>query len=200
MKFYARVSTDDKGQSTENQLIRLRQWAKDKGIKDFKEYSDRQSGKSLKRPQFIQLMSELETNDTIVLTTFDRYSRTVADAMSSIEDVLSKGHKIMFVDSGISLEIYPIPEDVWLILQMQFTMAEYFRRHLSTNTKAGIQRKRIETGRWGKQTALEKTGLTVKYIISLYDKGFTMRRIQELTGISRSTIQRIITSHSDKEI
>ena len=33
MKFYARVSTDDKGQSTENQLIRLRQWAKDKGIK-----------------------------------------------------------------------------------------------------------------------------------------------------------------------
>lgn len=192
IRLYARVSTDDKGQSIENQFIRLRQWCSDRGEKQWAEYSDEQSGKTLRRPDFQRLISEVQPDDTIALTTPDRYSRTLTDAMVSIDDILSRGHKIMFVDSGISLEIYPIPEDVWFFLSIMFTVAEYFRRHLSTNTKAGIQRKRIENGRWGRKTVYEKTGLTKEDIIDMASKGMTIREIATATGMGKSSVHRIL--------
>jgi len=41
---YARVSTDDKGQETENQLISLREYCKAKKYDIYKEYSENVSG------------------------------------------------------------------------------------------------------------------------------------------------------------
>jgi DNA invertase Pin-like site-specific DNA recombinase len=49
---YARVSTKDKGQDTENQLRNLRQFASSQGWNIVQEYVDRATGKHSDREQF----------------------------------------------------------------------------------------------------------------------------------------------------
>ncbi|WP_052732195.1 recombinase family protein [Hymenobacter terrenus] len=55
---YARVSTRDKGQSTENQLPDLRRYAEVHGWIIYKEYSEEESGGTAKRSQFQQLFAD----------------------------------------------------------------------------------------------------------------------------------------------
>ena len=52
---YARVSTKDKGQDTENQLGQLRQFCETQGWTVVHEYVDRATGKHFDREQFQRL-------------------------------------------------------------------------------------------------------------------------------------------------
>ena len=52
---YARVSTRDKGQDTENQLAQLREFARSQGWTIVGEYTDRVTGKHSDREQFQKL-------------------------------------------------------------------------------------------------------------------------------------------------
>jgi len=47
---YARVSTKDKGQTDDNQLLELRAFAERLGYSVYKEYCDQESGGSAERP------------------------------------------------------------------------------------------------------------------------------------------------------
>jgi DNA invertase Pin-like site-specific DNA recombinase len=53
---YARVSTKDKGQSTENQLPELRRFAEAYGYIVYKEYMEHESGGTGKRSEFQALL------------------------------------------------------------------------------------------------------------------------------------------------
>jgi len=58
---YARVSTADKGQDTENQLRELRQFISNKSTEGWMlagEYVDQASGKSANRPEFQRLFRD----------------------------------------------------------------------------------------------------------------------------------------------
>jgi DNA invertase Pin-like site-specific DNA recombinase len=56
---YARVSTRDKGQDTENQLAQLREFAKTQGWTSVHEYMDRVTGKHSDREQFQTLFQDV---------------------------------------------------------------------------------------------------------------------------------------------
>jgi DNA invertase Pin-like site-specific DNA recombinase len=56
---YARVSTKDKGQSTDNQLPDLRRYAQVHGWDIYKEYAEEESGSTANREQFKQLFAEV---------------------------------------------------------------------------------------------------------------------------------------------
>ena len=55
---YARVSTRDKGQTNDNQLLELRAFAERLGYPIYREYRDQQSGGTAERPQFQQLLAD----------------------------------------------------------------------------------------------------------------------------------------------
>jgi len=55
---YARISTSDKSQTTENQVAPLKEYAKSKGYTLYKIYSDEMSGKKSNRPGFIQMLKD----------------------------------------------------------------------------------------------------------------------------------------------
>ena len=55
---YARVSTEDKGQDPENQLVHLRAWCVSAGHTIVREYVDQESGRSAKRKPFAQLFED----------------------------------------------------------------------------------------------------------------------------------------------
>jgi len=76
---YARVSTDDKGQNPENQLIELRQWCARAGHEIVREYIDLESGRkgTDKRKQFAALFEDASkrTFDIMLFWSLDRFSR-----------------------------------------------------------------------------------------------------------------------------
>ena len=74
---YARVSTRDKGQDSENQLRQLRQFAATQGWEITAEYVDRASGKRDDRDQFQKMFAAASRRDFDVLLfwSLDRLSR-----------------------------------------------------------------------------------------------------------------------------
>jgi len=54
---YARISTKDKGQDNENQLMQLRAFAKSQGWEVVREYVDKATGKRSDREQFQKMFT-----------------------------------------------------------------------------------------------------------------------------------------------
>ena len=73
---YARVSTKDKGQDTENQLIQLRDYCRRQGWQ-YVEYIDQASGKTGDRDAFKRLFPDASRRlfDVVVVWALDRFTR-----------------------------------------------------------------------------------------------------------------------------
>lgn len=73
---YARVSTKDKGQATENQLHQLRTFAEQHGA-IYRVYPDQESGGKVDRTEFKHLLLEAYQKkfDLVVFWRLDRFSR-----------------------------------------------------------------------------------------------------------------------------
>jgi DNA invertase Pin-like site-specific DNA recombinase len=74
---YARVSTKDRGQETENQIVQLRDFAAKCGWTVYREFVDHESGSTADREQF-QAMFEAASRrkfDTLLFWSLDRLSR-----------------------------------------------------------------------------------------------------------------------------
>lgn len=202
---YARVSTDDKGQTVENQLITCTSYCERKGYDYAVPYLDKQSGKDMNRPGFLKLMSDINSLDGVIVTAADRYSRTLIEALISIEDLLRKGKLVIFANSGKSLDTYPLAEDDWLSISIQFMLAEYYRRHLSTQVKASVVRMRAdienkgyyETKKGKKITSLGRPELKItdellEKIAAMYNDNYSINDIAEATKINRGTVYNLI--------
>src|SRR6185312_2721283 len=94
---YARVSTIDKGQDTENQLRELRQFVSNKATEGWtlaSEYVDQASGKSANRPEFQRLFRDAAERrfDLVVFWSLDRFSREgVVETLQHLERLKSNG-------------------------------------------------------------------------------------------------------------
>jgi predicted site-specific integrase-resolvase len=91
---YARVSTKDKGQDTENQLLQLRQYAKQQGWTIFREYTDERSGRTADRAEFQRLFQDAYEKrfDLCLFWALDRFSRQGAtDTLQHLRKLTSYG-------------------------------------------------------------------------------------------------------------
>src|SRR5258708_31665841 len=74
---YARASTQDKGQETENQLVQLREFAAKQGWQITREYVDRETGGTSDRAQFQAMFADASRRkfDLVLFWSLDRLSR-----------------------------------------------------------------------------------------------------------------------------
>src|SRR5260221_14589298 len=74
---YARVSTKDKGQETENQLVQLREFAAKQGWQMAREYIDRETGGNSDRAEFQAMFVDASRRkfDLVLFWSLDRLSR-----------------------------------------------------------------------------------------------------------------------------
>ncbi len=74
---YARVSTKDKGQDTENQLVQLREFAAKQQWTISREYIDRETGSTSDREQFQAMFADASRRkfDLLLFWSLDRLSR-----------------------------------------------------------------------------------------------------------------------------
>jgi len=152
---YARVSLEEgnkedrRYQEPENQLVPLREWAKNMGWTIVNEYVDRGSGADPNRPNFKQMLQDamMFKFKTILVWKWDRFSREpMFTAVGRIQKLKERGIGIKsltetWLDTS---ETNPISE---VILAIMLWAGAEERRKISERTKAGIQRRR-NIGQW----------------------------------------------------
>jgi DNA invertase Pin-like site-specific DNA recombinase len=155
---YARVSTKDKGQSTDNQLPDLRRYAEVLGYTLYKEYAEEESGGTANRNQFKQLFADAHQRkfDLVLFWSLDRFSREGASATLQYLNTLEsygvgfKSYTEQYLDStGIFKEA---------VISILAPVAKQERVSLSERTRAGIERAK------SKGTKLVKPGLNQEQI------------------------------------
>ena len=145
---YARVSTRDKGQDTENQLAQLREFARTQGWTVTGEYVDRASNKHSDREQFQKLFQDASQRrfDTVLFWSLDRFSREgVLETLNHLQRLSSYGVGYRSLTEQY-LDSCGIFKDA--VLSILATIAKQERIRLSERTIAGLEKARRD-GRVG---------------------------------------------------
>lgn len=143
---YVRVSTEEQleGYSLEFQAEEIKKYAKQNGYEIVKIYEERgESGKSLYRTQLQQMVKDLYENkfEAILIWKVDRISRNLLDLMQLIQELNSKGKRLIVTSTGS--DSAKEQDDLFFIFQGYFSSLE--RKKILERTYMGM-RKRAEEG------------------------------------------------------
>lgn len=135
-RLYIRVSTAKQcigGWGLEVQLNILTDFCKRKNLKIVQTYSDEGiSAKDYKtRPAMMQLLSEMKNMDTIIAVSLSRISRRARDFTDIMEQISSKGCKLILIDMDIEMDSLQGK----LMLGLMAMMAEHEREVISERTR-----------------------------------------------------------------
>ena len=187
---YARVSTRDKGQDTENQLVQLREFARTQGWTITGEYVDRVSGKNSDRDQFQQLFQDASQRkfDTVLFWSLDRFSREgVLVTLNHLQRLSSHGVGYRSFTEQY-LDSCGVFKDA--VLSILATIAKQERIRLSERTIAGLEKAK-RAGRIGGRPRLVVNRAKV---VQMDADGMTTREIGEELDISAASVCRILKS------
>ena len=186
---YARVSTKDKGQDTENQLSQLREFAAKQDWIIVREYVDHVSGKTAeKRPQFQAMLAAASRRefDLVLFWSLDRFSREgVLPTLKHLEVLTSygvawKSYTEQYFDScGIFRDA---------VISIAATLAKQERLKISERTVAGLARARKQ-GRVGGRPKLVVDRDQVR---RLREEGKSLREVADTMGLSLTSAARIL--------
>jgi DNA invertase Pin-like site-specific DNA recombinase len=185
---YARVSTRDKGQDTENQLSQLREFAKTQGWTIVHEYVDRVTGKHSDREQFQKLFKDASQRafDVCLFWSLDRFSREgVRETLNHLERLASYGVGYRSFTEQY-LDSCGIFKDA--VLAILAVIAKQERVRLSERTIAGLEKAR----RQGRVGGRPRVIVNRAKVAQMDADGMTTREIAEETGISAASVCRIL--------
>ena len=187
---YARVSTRDKGQDTENQLAQLREFASTQGWTITGEYVDRVTGKHSDREQFQKMFQDASQRkfDTVLFWSLDRFSREgVLATLNHLQRLSSHGVGYRSFTEQY-LDSCGVFKDA--VLAILAVIAKQERIRLSERTIAGLEKAR-RNGRVG-----GRPRLVVKRakVAQMHAKGMKTRAIGEKLGISAASVCRILNA------
>ena len=185
---YARVSTRDKGQDNEVQLLALRQFCAKQGWTIAREYVDRVTGKHSDREQFQAMLDGASRRefDAIITWALDRLSREgVAQTFEHIKTLGGYGVQYISYMEPHFRTTGPAGE---LMISIAAWIAQQERIRLSERTKAGLEKAR-RAGRIGGRPRLVVNRAKVA---QLGADGMTTREIGDELGISAASVCRIL--------
>jgi DNA invertase Pin-like site-specific DNA recombinase len=188
---YARVSTKDKGQDTENQLRALRDYCTQADRTLVLEYIDHTSGKrSDNRKQFQAMIADASRRlfDVAVVWALDRFSREgVMQTFEHIKTLKSYGVEFESYTEAHFRTTGPAGE---LMIAVAAWIAEQERNRIIERTKAGMERARRE----GKHIGRPKRIMDRDKVHLLHSQGKSTREIGRAMGVSNTTVQRILAA------
>jgi DNA invertase Pin-like site-specific DNA recombinase len=186
---YARVSTKDGRQDTENQLIALRDYCGKQGWEIAGEYVDHETGGTSKRPHFQRMFADARARrfDLVLFWSLDRLSREgVSATLNHLERLTAAGvnwrsYTEEYLDScGIFRDA---------VLSILATIAKQERVRRSERASAAIAKLK----RQGHTEHLGRPRLVVDRgkVRRLHEQGVPLRTIATEMGISAATAMRI---------
>lgn len=182
---YARVSTLNKGQDVDMQLVELRRFCAGKGWAIVHEYVDRGiSGSKSSRPQLNRLMEHVAAKrfDAVLVWKLDRFGRSVRHLVNAIAELES--HGVCFVSLKDSIDL-STPQGR-LMFQIIAAMAEFERALICERVKSGMANARAK----GKQIGRPSLGIERGKIVALRGSGASWNEVSEAVGCSPATAKR----------
>jgi DNA invertase Pin-like site-specific DNA recombinase len=185
---YARVSTKDKGQDTENQLAQLREFAAKQGWTVFREYVDRESGAKSDRLEFRQMFEDAGRRrfDMLLFWSLDRLSREgVLETLQHLNRLTTcgVGYKSFTEQYFDSCGIF---KDA--VISILATIAKQERVRLSERTKAGLAIARAK----GRQIGRPRLNVQLAEVARLKASGLSLRAIGRELGVSEGSVRRFV--------
>ena len=186
---YARVSTKDKGQDTENQLAQLRRYAESQNWEVI-EYIDHETGKHANRAAFLKLFeaaSRREINMVLVWA-LDRFTREgVGETFLHIKKLTGYGVQFESLTEAHFRTTGPAGE---LMIAIAAWIAKQERSRISERTKAGLATAKAK----GKQLGRRWKVFPRDKAVEMRKAGVSWRKIAAELGIGQSTIRSALQS------
>lgn len=183
---YARVSTSD--QNCAIQLTALRDYVAARGWQTAGEYVDQgASGKNTARPQFQRLLADARQRrmDCIAVWKIDRFSRSVLDLATTVQELDSLGVRFTAITQGIDTDAQnPMAR---FMLQIMGAFAEMERAIIRERVQAGVDRARRE----GKRLGRPRTVVDALRVRELRGQGKSWEQVAAATGATVGTVRRV---------
>ena len=180
---YARVSTLDKGQDPETQLIQLREYAKRRNFEIIGEFIDYASGTSEERKQY-KLMIEAAKKrkiDVVLVWRYDRFARSTQALVNALKEFKNLGIDFISYQENIDTTT-PTGE---LIFHVMASLAQFESSLISERVKAGMQRAKAQ----GKNISRPKLAKNkLNRIMELKEQGLSMNQISIQSGVAYGTV------------
>ena len=188
---YARVSTED--QSCRSQLDEMRDYCQRRGWPVYGEYVDTGwSGAKADRPQLAKIMkaASLHKFDAIMVWKLDRFGRSVANFVGHLEELESYGVRFLCITQAIDTD-HANPSSR-LLMNILAAVAEFERSMIKERVKAGMKaaiKRGVHCGR-------KKLVIDRDQVAALHLQGKTIRQISAVTGVPKSSVDRILKTRA----
>jgi DNA invertase Pin-like site-specific DNA recombinase len=179
---YARVSTVDKGQDPETQLLVLREYAAQRALVPVGEYIDYASGTRDDRPQYQALLSAARKRqlDVVLVWRYDRFAQSTQPMVRALNEFHSLGVDFISYQENIDTTT-PQGE---LIFTVMASLAQFESALISERVKAGMMRAKAQ----GKPISRAPLAAELQaQIAALYAEGRSIHQISKQLGIGYGT-------------
>jgi DNA invertase Pin-like site-specific DNA recombinase len=186
---YLRVSTNDRKQDIDNQLLQLQEFCDRLGWQVYTVYVDKESGRKgrKERKEFDQLFKDAAKRkfDTVLFWSLDRFTR---------EGIRKTIHYLQQLDSyRIRFKRYTellLDTDNELIAHIVIGVLSYIvyqeTVRISERTRAGLERVKKQGKTLGRPNGFEKWK---DKLIAMKNAGYSQGRMQRETGLAYNTIK-----------
>lgn len=176
---YARVSTEQ--QNLDRQLDALRKYGCDVI------YNEKMTGAKRDRPELAKMLDRMTEGDTVVIESLSRLGRSTKDLIELTELFQSKGVHLVSLKESIDTST----STGKLLFTLMSAIAQFERDVIADRTREGLKSARAR-GRTGGRPKTDPDA--VRKAIKLYNtRQYSIREIEELTGVKKSTLYRSLS-------
>lgn len=176
---YARVSTDDQDPAAQIDALKAA------GCDPI--FVEHASGGTMQRPEWQACSRGLGAGDTLTVVRIDRLGRSLADLVSTLDDLAARGVRFCSLTEKIDTST-PIGT---LFYQIAASFAEYERALIRERTCAGIDAARAAGRRIGRPPALTDEQRALARQLHAHGEG--VASIARLLKVSPSTVRRTLS-------
>jgi DNA invertase Pin-like site-specific DNA recombinase len=187
---YARISTRDKGQDPEMQLVELREFAAKRGWQVAGEFVDiGVSGAKDSRPQLDAMMKLAKGRklDVIAVWKLDRFGRSLRHLVDALAELNAVGCAFVSLRDNLDLST-PAGRMMFHVIG---AMAEFERELIRERVKAGLAHARAKGQRLGRPEIRRDRDRDAKIIRQRRADGDSYGEIAEALGRSKADVYRV---------
>lgn len=184
---YARVSS--MGQNLARQIELL------KNAGATKIFTEKQSGAEISnRPELNNLLNYIREQDVVIVAELDRLGRKAKDLDYIINTIQNKGASLQILNLPTTQTQDPNLNRLLnnLILELYKYIAETERQKIKERQKQGIELAKQQGKYTGRKKKYNKNSPQLVQAFKLLDKGYSIRKSAESTGINYQTLRNYI--------
>ena len=190
---YARVSTSDKDQNPETQLLPLKKYAGLRGWSVFEVYVDKESGrfeKKGRREAFNRMLADARKRrfDILLVFRYSRFARSTKDLVDALGDFEALG--IDFVSYSENIDTTTSHGRFFFTVIAAFAQLEFDT--ISENVRAGLARARQEGKRLGRPPV---STYSKERIIETWRQHGSIKKTAKVLGKPYATVHKIISAY-----